>query len=425
MAQTTSLSQPPTDNAKAETLLERYRRVRQTSLDLVASLAIEDMVVQSMPDASPTRWHLAHTTWFFEHFLLSTRRADFRPFREGWHHLFNSYYYSVGDMYKRPRRGLLSRPTVAEILDYRDYVDAHMATLIGANDGDADLDFLIELGLNHEQQHQELMLTDIKHALSLNPLKPACMTVFTLQPSLSTALRYVEFPAGIVQSGADQSSFCFDNETPRHRVVINPFELGSRLVNNAQFREFIDDGGYRRTELWLSDGWATVQAQEWSRPIYWSQQLDSEFSLLGEIDLDPHRSVCHLSYYEADAFARWSGARLPTEAEWEHVAAAYPVSGNLLDQQQFHPGGPNPDSTMTQLFGDAWEWTASAYSAYPGFKPLAGSLGEYNAKFMCNQLVLRGGSCVTAADHIRATYRNFFYPDARWQFSGIRLARDV
>ncbi len=399
--------------------------MRQTSLDLVAPLTVEDMVVQSMPDASPIRWHLAHTTWFFEHFLLAAHSAGFRPYREGWGHLFNSYYYSVGDMHKRPQRGLLSRPTVAEVLEYRVHVDTQMAALIEANSGNSAFSLLVELGLNHEQQHQELILTDIKHALSLNPLKPAYLPDLKLTPALNTAMQYVEFPGGIVETGSDQSSFCFDNETPRHRVLLKPFRLGTRLVNNAEFREFIADGGYRRSELWLSDGWATIQEQGWSRPIYWSQDLDSEFSLLGEIDLDPQRCVCHVSYYEADAIARWSGARLPTETEWEHVAAQYPVRGNLLDQQQFHPGGPDDDAKISQLFGDAWEWTASAYSAYPGFKALAGSLGEYNGKFMCNQLVLRGGSCATPVDHVRASYRNFFRPDARWQFSGIRLARDI
>ena len=416
---------PAQPQPRSETPLERFRRIRQTSLDLAAPLEIEDMVVQSMPNASPTRWHLAHTTWFFEHFLLAPHREEFQPYRDGWEYLFNSYYYSVGDMHKRPERGLLSRPTVAEILVYREHVDAQMEEMIGGNAGNAELEFLLELGINHEQQHQELILTDIKHALSRNPLKPAYRSDHEPQNRTGVPLRFIEFPGGIKETGTDQSSFCFDNETPRHRELLNPYEIGSRLATNAEFREFIEDGGYQRHELWLSDGWAHVLDQRLSRPIYWSEDLDSEFSLLGEIDLDPHRSVCHVSYYEADAFARWCGARLPAEAEWEQVAAERPISGNLLEQQNFHPAGSDAGDGVSQLYGDAWEWTQSPYRAYPGFQPLAGSLGEYNGKFMCNQMVLRGGSCATPRDHIRPTYRNFFHPDARWQFSGIRLARDI
>ena len=410
---------------QAESPLEYYQRVRQTSLDLAAPLAIEDMVVQSMPNASPTRWHLAHTTWFFEHFLLAKHCAGFRPYRDGWEYLFNSYYYSVGNMFRRPERGLLSRPTVAEILAYRDHVDAQMMELIEHNGGNEEFNFVLELGLNHEQQHQELILTDIKHALSRNPLSPAYREDLKLPPTSGTSLKYRQFEGGIVEIGTDQSGFCFDNETPRHRLLLAPFEIASRLISNAEYRDFIKDGGYRRPELWLSDGWAKIQDQNWSRPIYWSEDLSSEFSLLGEIDLDPHRSVCHVCYYEADAFARWSGARLPGEAEWEQVAVNKPVCGNLLEQNVFHPAGSDPGEGVSQLFGDAWEWTQSPYSAYPCFQPLAGSLGEYNGKFMCNQMVLRGGSCATPQDHVRPTYRNFFHPDARWQFSGIRLARDI
>ena len=407
-----------------ESPIARYQRIRQISLDLAAPLAVEDMVLQSMPDASPTRWHLAHTTWFFETFLLAPRVAGYQPYREGWEFLFNSYYYSVGDMYKRPGRGLLSRPTVAEIIAYRAHVDARMEMLIDNSDGDAELGFLLELGLNHEQQHQELILTDIKHAFSRNPLLPAYREDIVLQAAVTTCLQYVGFAGGIEEIGTDQSAFCFDNETPRHRVLLSPFEIGSRLVNNGEYRDFIQDGGYQRPEFWLSDGWAQILSQHRSRPIYWSKDLQSEFSLHGEIELDANRPVYHVNYYEADAFARWSGARLPSEAEWEHVAVEQPVSGNLLDQQNLYPVGSDNKEPIAQLYGDVWEWTQSAYSPYPGFKPLAGSLGEYNGKFMCSQMVLRGGSCATPADHIRPSYRNFFYPDARWQFSGIRLARD-
>jgi len=418
-------AQPTTEMTQTESPLAYYQRVRQTSLDLAAPLAIEDMVVQSMPNTSPTRWHLAHTTWFFEHFLLATRCAGFRPYRDGWEYLFNSYYYSVGEMHKRPERGLLSRPTVAEIFAYRNHVDEQMMELIKHNGGNEEFSFLLELGLNHEQQHQELILTDIKHALSRNPLSPAYREDLKLPPTSGASLKYRPFEGGIVEIGTDQSGFCFDNETPRHRLLLAPFEIASHLISNAEYRDFIKDGGYRRPELWLSDGWAKIQDQNWSRPIYWSEDLSSEFSLLGEIDLDPHRSVCHVCYYEADAFARWSGARLPGEAEWEQAAVNKPVSGNLLEQNDFHPTGSDPGEGVSQLFGDVWEWTQSPYSAYPGFQPLAGSLGEYNGKFMCNQMVLRGGSCATPRDHVRHTYRNFFHPDARWQFSGIRLARDI
>ena len=413
------------DITEIETLPVRYQRIRQTSLDLVAPLETEDMVVQSMPDASPTRWHLAHTTWFFEHFLLAPQSNSFRPFHEGWDYLFNSYYYSVGDMHKRPQRGLLSRPTVSEVLEYREYVDARMAELIDRNAGDAELEFLVALGLNHEQQHQELILTDIKHALSCNPLKPAYRGDLQALPASTRPHEFIECPGGIVEIGFDGDGFCFDNETPRHRLLLNPFEIGSRLVTNAEFRDFIEDGGYRRHELWLSDGWAHITDQNIFRPVYWSEDLNSEFSLLGEIDLDPHRPVCHVSYYEADAFARWSGARLPSESEWEQVAVKQHLSGNLLDRREFHPAGSDSGDDISQLFGDVWEWTQSPYSPYPGFEPLAGSLGEYNGKFMCNQMVLRGGSCATPRDHIRFTYRNFFNPGACWQFSGIRLARNI
>jgi ergothioneine biosynthesis protein EgtB len=416
--------QPLSEHPTAETLRRRYQRVRRVSFSLAAPLCPEDMVVQSMPDSSPTRWHLAHTSWFFEHFLLS-KVAGFTPFRDGWDYLFNSYYYSVGEMHQRPQRGLLSRPTVEEVLEYRRHVDQRMCDLIDASCGDPEFEFLVTLGLNHEQQHQELMLTDIKHAFSLNPLKPAYREDIQPATGNQTVVTFREFDGGIVEVGASGPAFCFDNETPRHRVLLNPFKLASRQVSNAEYRAFVEDGGYRRPELWLSAGWATIQSAQWERPIYWSQDLQREFSMLGEIELDPHRSVCHVSYFEADAYARWAGARLPTEAEWEYAAATRSISGNLLDEQRFHPAGGDATEELSQLYGDTWEWTQSAYSAYPGFRPLAGSLGEYNGKFMCGQLVLRGGSCVTPTDHIRASYRNFFYPDARWQFAGIRLAADL
>jgi ergothioneine biosynthesis protein EgtB len=398
------MNNPETQSGRAdsEALIDRYMSVRRATLALAEPLSPEDMTVQSMPHASPTRWHLAHTTWFFEHFLLSRERGH-RPYREGWDYLFNSYYYTVGDMHQRPRRGLLSRPGVDEILAWRAQVDQRMAGLIESAGGDAETALLVTLGLNHEQQHQELILTDIKHALSLNPLKPAYRDDIDLPAASLTELDFQAHPGGITEIGAQGPGFCFDNETPRHRELLNPFKLASRPVSNGEYREFMDDDGYQRPELWLSDGWATIVQECWQRPVYWSEGLDSEFSLLGEIELDPHRPACHLSYFEADAYARWAGARLPSEAEWETVAA--------------QPGKLG--------LGQVWEWTQSAYSAYPGFRPLAGSLGEYNGKFMSGQMVLRGGSCATPPGHARPSYRNFFYPQARWQFSGLRLATDA
>ena len=301
-----------------------------------------------------------------------------------------------------------------------------MERLIEQRAGDDDFDFLVNLGLNHEQQHQELILTDIKHALSLNPLKPA----YSSLPGKSTdrttrSYKFIPFSGGLTHIGSDRSTFQFDNETPRHEVLLRPFELGSRLVTNAEYKEFVEDAGYQTNEWWLSDGWSAILQKGWKRPIYWSESLETEFSLGGEIALDPNRPVSHLNYYEADAYARWRNARLPTEAEWEHASSGCAVSGNLLDSGQLHPeAAPKADGKLVQCFGDTWEWTSSPYGPYPGFIPLSGSLGEYNGKFMCSQMVLRGGSCVTPAGHIRPSYRNFFYPDARWQFSGLRLARD-
>ena len=414
-----------TDPASGEDLRSKFQRIRQTTLELCSGLAAEDMVVQSMPDASPTKWHLAHTTWFFEQFILSQHSANYQPYDSDWQYLFNSYYHSVGQMFQRQRRGLLSRPTVAEIIAYRNYVDEHMDALLDDASTDADLAFVTELGINHEQQHQELLLTDIKHALAQNPLKPA-MTESTLSETVAPGdMNFSDHTGGKIRIGAQQSGFCFDNETPRHSVHLHPFELATRTVRNSEYLEFIRDGGYTKNDLWLSDGWAMVLEQGWQRPIYWSRDHDSEFSLYGEIELNPDRPVSHLSYYEANAFARWADARLPTESEWECVAAHEPVVGNLSGSGDMHPVGNGNIREHSDFFGDVWEWTASSYSGYPGFKPLAGSLGEYNGKFMCSQITLRGGSCVTPADHIRASYRNFFYPDARWQFSGIRLARDL
>ncbi|MGH8402225.1 MAG: ergothioneine biosynthesis protein EgtB [Gammaproteobacteria bacterium] len=405
-----------------DSLASRYKQVRDTSVDLCRTLTPEDMTVQSMPDASPAKWHLAHTTWFFERFLLRPHLKDYPPFNPTFDYLFNSYYHTAGDMYPRLQRGLLSRPTVVEVMAYRDHVNTHMMRLLEQQNTDAELGFLITLGLNHEQQHQELLLTDIKHMLSLNPLKPAWRKLSVPVSAPVPQLKYISRLEGLVQIGHSGASFAFDNEKPCHRVFLQRHTMASRLVTNGEFREFIRAGGYETPELWLSDGWATIQKEGWMHPLYWNKDMTAEFTLGGQRELDANAPVCHVSYYEADAYARWAGARLPTETEWETFVADRPTEGNLMESGLFHPRVAK--SGDSQLFGDVWEWTTSAYAAYPGFKPLAGSLGEYNGKFMVNQMVLRGGSCVTPASHMRATYRNFFYPQQRWQFMGIRLAKD-
>jgi ergothioneine biosynthesis protein EgtB len=424
--------------SEAPTLTEQFRRVREATTALCAPLAPEDYVVQSMPDASPAKWHLAHTTWFFEEFVLSQAGADYEFHAPAYRYLFNSYYNAVGPMHARANRGLLSRPTVQQVLDYRARIDARMARLLDTGSGlSPELARVITLGLHHEQQHQELLLTDIKHLFSCNPLLPAYIQHPAESSRAAPAVAFRRFPGGLLEVGCpvapDASEFCFDNETPRHRVYLTPFELATRLVTNAEYLEFVRAGGYGNAALWLSDGWATVQREQWTRPIYWSPGLDSEFTLRGLIELDPHAPVCHLSCYEADAFARWAGARLPTEFEWEVAAATVPTSsGNFVESRRWHPApaartGPTAQTDtppLLQMFGDVWEWTQSAYAPYPGYRTARGALGEYNGKFMVNQLVLRGGSCATPRSHIRSTYRNFFNPAARWQFSGVRLARD-
>jgi len=398
-----------------------YHDVRGTTLLLAANLQPEDMVVQSMPDVSPTKWHLAHVTWFFERFVLEPHLENYSRFDDEYHYLFNSYYYTAGEMHARPRRGLLSRPTLSDILDYRSHVDAGMQQLLQTRSDDAEIAQLTRLGLNHEQQHQELLLTDIKHVFSCNPLQPAVSESLATPPAVAVpGHAFVNGQSGLVKIGAPDDGFCFDNETPRHDALLHPHRIGNRLITNGEYREFIADGGYGKCELWLSDGWATINERDWQRPLYWDEALETEFTLGGRREIVDSAPVCHVSLYEADAFARWAGARLPTEFEWEHDAANERVAGNLLDSGYWHPvAGATP-----QFFGDAWEWTSSSYAPYPGFKPLDGSLGEYNGKFMCNQVTVRGGSCVTAGDHVRASYRSFFYPDARWQFLGFRLAGD-
>ncbi|MEX2124400.1 MAG: ergothioneine biosynthesis protein EgtB [Woeseia sp.] len=407
-----------------ELLAAKFLRTRLATLALCEHLLPEDFVVQSMPDVSPAKWHLAHVTWFFERFVLEPFARDYQRFDDDYHYLFNSYYYSVGDMHRRADRGLLSRPPVDEIVRYRRHVDEAMERLLSARDDDAELRQRTLLGINHEQQHQELLLTDIKHVFSRNPLKPAVNPSLKIPPAAGApSHEFVDGAAGIREIGAKSGeTFRFDNELPRHRVLVHGYRIGSRQVINDEYLQFIRDGAYRLAELWLADGWAAVNERGWNRPLYWNETLDAEFTLGGERELDLGAPVTHVSYYEADAFARWAGARLPTEQEWELAADPCEVSGNLAETGFWHPLAASGGNR--QFFGDNWEWTASSYAPYPGFRPLPGSLGEYNGKFMCNQMTVRGGSCVTAEEHVRASYRSFFYPDARWQFLGIRLAKD-
>ncbi len=408
--------------AQTETLPEFYRRVRSATVALAAGLAPEDTAVQSMPDASPTKWHLAHTTWFFEQFVLG-RDERYQPLHASWKFLFNSYYYTVGSMWTRSRRGLLTRPTLSEILDYRRRIDERMQALLGRS-VDPALAALVKLGLNHEQQHQELLLTDLKHLFSLSPLNPVYRPAVAAQPHRAPLLRFLDGAEGEIEIGHAGGGFAFDCEAPRHRQLLYPHAIANRLVTNGEFLEFIRAGGYGEPTLWLSDGWALAQREAWQHPLYWSDGLDSEFSLSGQVALDPDAPICHLSYFEAEAFARWAGARLPSEAEWESLAAAEPIAGNFVDEGLLRTRVATSGEGPLQLFGDVWEWTQSPYAAYPRYRAPPGALGEYNGKFMCGQFVLRGGSFGTPADHMRATYRNFWAPATRWQFSGLRLAKD-
>lgn len=411
-----------------ETWLRRYEEVRAASEALCRPLATEDYVIQSMPDVSPPKWHLAHTSWFFETFLLQPSLPGYRPFHERYGYLFNSYYEAVGPRHPRPQRGLLSRPTAEEIYRYREYVDAAMGRLIEESEEAAwaGIEPLLTLGFHHEQQHQELLVTDIKHILGTNPLRPA----YSVRPpdagQPTPPLEWLPYEGGVQEIGYAGPGFAFDNETPRHPVYVQPYRLASRPVTNGEYLEFMEAGGYRRPEFWLSDGWRVTQEHGWEAPLYW-EQVDGRWwsmTLAGMRPIAQAEPVCHVSFYEAAAYAQWAGGRLPTEAEWES-AAPERIDGNFVESGRLHPipaqqDGPSP----AQMCGDVWEWTASPYSPYPGFRPAPGAVGEYNGKFMCNQMVLRGGSCATPGSHIRATYRNFFPPEARWQFTGIRLAQE-
>ncbi|MEM9172587.1 MAG: ergothioneine biosynthesis protein EgtB [Pseudomonadota bacterium] len=428
-----------------DALIEHYSRVRQRTLDLIDGLHPEDAVVQSMDDTSPTKWHLAHTAWFFEQFILREHMPAYEPLDARYAHLFNSYYETVGPMHARTHRGLLSRPTLSQIIDYRKHVDTAMLSLLemrfealmadasrgrgprsAAHDAKAapadSLADIITIGLHHEQQHQELLLTDIQHVLSCNPLRPALREHLPAVTGEATQTTFESFVGGIVSVGVDQRSttFSYDNESPRHRALLEDFEIANALVTNGEYKQFIADGGYHNAALWLSDGWACVNQHQWRAPLYWLDGHEQQFTLGGVREIDDNAPVAYLSLFEADAFARWAGARLPSEIEWEHCAAQQSVSGNFAESDLWQPA-----PGAGQWFGDVWEWTASAYLPYPGFKPLNGALGEYNGKFMSNQMVVRGGSALSAQDHLRATYRSFFYPHQRWQCLGLRLARST
>jgi ergothioneine biosynthesis protein EgtB len=414
-------------DSNAERLLRHYEVVRSHSERICQPLVVDDYQLQSIHETSPPKWHLAHVSWFFETFILARFRPDYRPFHERFGYLFNSYYYTVGSMHPRSQRGLLSRPTVAEVYDYRRHVDEQMRRLLieAGDDQWEDLAFRVMLGLNHEQQHQELLLMDIKHNFSVNPLLPAYRTDLTASTREAPPLGWLEGAGGIHEIGCGGEAFSFDNERPRHRVLLQEHRLADRLVSNGEFLDFIEDSGYRRAELWLSDGWALIHQRGWQHPLYWHDESGAwrQFTLGGLRVLNLDEPVCHLSYYEADAYARWAGKRLPHEAELELMLESQgEYDGNFLESGYLHPAPAGPGG---QWAGDLWNWTVTSYAAYPGFKPLKGAMGEYNGKFMSSQMVLRGGCCVTPRDHMRASYRNFFYPHDRWPFTGLRLAEDL
>lgn len=415
-----------------DTLYEQFVAVREFSELISSPLCTEDYVVQSMPDVSPTKWHLAHTSWFFESFVLQKYDQDYKSLHPQYNYLFNSYYTLVGERHCRPKRGLISRPTVDEVYKYRDYVNTKIEYFFN-NSSEKEFRLhapVIEIGIHHERQHQELMLTDIKHVFSENPLKPVYIESAPNDSNTKLSkLTWVSFAEGLYEIGHPGGSFSYDNETPKHKEFLNSFSLSSRLVTNKEYIEFIEDGGYSRPELWLSQGIYTVEDSGWQAPLYWEKTAGNwhQFTLSGLKEVEPNEPVCHVSFYEADAYTRWRGVRLPTEAEWEVAGKDIKIEGNFVENGAYNPvslNGSSKNGALHQMFGDVWEWTSSPYVCYPGYKTLPGALGEYNGKFMSNQMVLRGGSCATSISHIRNTYRNFFPPDSRWQFMGIRPAKD-
>jgi ergothioneine biosynthesis protein EgtB len=404
-----------------------YQQIRQLSEKICQPLAIEDCVIQTMPDVSPPKWHLAHTTWFFETFLLIPYLKGYEVFHPQFGYLFNSYYEAVGERHPRPQRGLLSRPTVATVYQYRAYVDRSMQQAIDMYLDNPEFASLLILGLHHEQQHQELLFTDLKHILATNPMRPVyrhATTFTTSANNLDRREKWLDYPGGIYNMGFDGDGFAFDNESPKHQILLQDYYLASTLVTNAEYLEFIEAGGYSNPEYWLAEGWAAIRAENWQSPLYWEKNDDrwQIMTLSGLVDLVEDEPVCHVSFFEADAYARFRGKRLPTEAEWEIAASSADIKGNFLESDRLHPVAAKGNTRPDQLYGDVWEWTQSAYHPYRGFQAAKGAVGEYNGKFMCNQMVLRGGSCVTSRSHIRPTYRNFFPPATRWQFAGIRLA---
>jgi len=416
---------------RAAELLARFRQIRGFSERLCATLEPEDYVVQSMPDVSPTKWHLAHTSWFFETFILKVWMPGYEPEVPEYAYLFNSYYNAAGDMHRRDLRGLISRPTVAEAYRFRRSIDTHIQELLEEADAALvdQIEAVFEIGLHHEQQHQELLVTDIKHVFAQNPLHPVFRErAEKRERRVPVSFGFVDFEEAIVEIGHTGRGFSYDNEGPRHRALVPAFSLATRPVTNGEYLEFIEAGGYTRPEYWLSLGWTTVNEQRWEAPLYWTRRDGAwwNFTLAGMRPVDEAEPVTHISHFEADAFANWSGARLPTEFEWERAAFALPNEGNFVDSERFHPApaGSAPGGKLQQMYGDVWEWTRSAYLPYPGYRAVPGALREYNGKFMSNQMVLRGGSCATSQNHVRPTYRNFFQPEKRWQFTGIRLTRD-
>ncbi|MDG2050520.1 MAG: ergothioneine biosynthesis protein EgtB [Myxococcota bacterium] len=414
-----------------QSTIDGFLAVRRFTEALTSDLDPEDCCAQSMPDCSPAKWHMAHTTWFFETFVLTPHLTGYEVFHPQFGYLFNSYYNGIGERQARHQRGLLTRPTLDQVLAYRHHVDSSVLTLLEATEP-RDLDTvhqIVELGLHHEQQHQELMLTDLKHLFSQNILTPAYRPPLPDETTSPPTLGWTPIPEGLHWIGADPNGFHFDNETPAHRVFIEGGQIADRLITNGEYRRFIQDGGYTKPELWLDTGWATVRKEDWAMPLYWSGGPDGyqTFTLAGEQELRDHEPVSHISFLEAEAFARWAGARLPSEGEWEISCGRTPIEGNFVESGRYHPSSANPRAAggPAQAYGDLWEWTRSSYGPYPGYQPEAGALGEYNGKFMCDQMVLRGGSCVSSAAHLRPSYRNFFYPPDRWQFSGIRLAKDA